>query len=52
MAALMLRLTVIAFLDIITYAGDVILDLEDVVIYENSTILNKSFKEVKINLRI
>ncbi len=48
MAALMLRPTVIAFLDIITHAGDVILDLEDVVICENSIILNKSLREVKI----
>ena len=48
MAALMLRPTVIAFLDIITHAGDVILDLEDVVICENSIIVNKSLREIKI----
>lgn len=48
MAALMLRPTVIAFLDIITHAGDVVLDLEDVVICEHSTILNKSLSEIKI----
>lgn len=48
MAALMLRPNVISFLDIITHAGDVILDLEDVVIFENSIIVNKSLREVKI----
>jgi len=48
MAALMLRPTVIAFLDMITHAGDVILDLEDVVICGNSIIVNKSLREVKI----
>ncbi|MFT5873941.1 MAG: voltage-gated potassium channel [Clostridium sp.] len=48
MAALMLRPTVIAFLDIITHAGEVILDLEDVVICENSIIVNKTLQEVKI----
>ena len=48
MASLMLRPTVIAFLDIITHAGDLILDLEDVVICENSNIMNKSLREVKI----
>lgn len=36
MAALMLRPSVISFLDIITHAGDVVLDLEDVVICKNS----------------
>ncbi|MPW27256.1 potassium channel protein [Alkalibaculum sp. M08DMB] len=48
MAALMLRPTVIAFLDLITHAGDVILDLEDVIICDNSTIVNKTLGEVKI----
>ncbi|MGH4121287.1 potassium channel family protein [Clostridium sp.] len=48
MAALMLRPTVIAFLDIITHAGDVVLDLEDVVICDKSNILNKSLLEIKI----
>ncbi|MGH4052828.1 MAG: potassium channel family protein [Clostridium sp.] len=48
MAALMLRPTVIAFLDIVTHAGDVILDLEDVTICEDSIIINRSLREVKI----
>ncbi len=36
MAAVMLRPTVISFLDIITRAGEVVLDLEDVLIGEKS----------------
>lgn len=48
MAALMLRPSVISFLDIITHAGDVVLDLEDVVICKNSPIMDKSLKDVKI----
>lgn len=48
MASLMLRPTVISFLDIITHAGDVILDLEDVVICKDSNMVKKSLKEVKI----
>lgn len=37
MAALMLRPTVISFLDIMTHAGDVVLDLEDVEVLEISS---------------
>lgn len=48
MASLMLRPTVISFLDIVTRAGDVILDLEDVVIFENSPLIYKTLREVKI----
>ncbi len=48
MAAVMLRPTVISFLDIITRAGDVILDLEDVVIGKNSELAEKNLKEAKI----
>jgi voltage-gated potassium channel len=48
MAALMLNPTVISFLDIITHAGDVVLDLEDVVICDKSAIANMSLREVKI----
>lgn len=48
MASLMLRPTVISFLDIVTRAGDVILDLEEVVIFKNSSLIDKSLKEVKI----
>lgn len=48
MAALMLRPTVMSFLDIITHAGEVVLDLEEVVIASGSTLANKSLKEAKI----
>ncbi len=48
MASLMLRPTVISFLDIITRAGEVILDLEDVVICKNSSLIDKNLKEAKI----
>ncbi|WMJ80764.1 potassium channel protein [Clostridium sp. MB40-C1] len=51
MAALMLRPSIISFLEIITHAGDVVLDLEDVVICENSDVVGKSLKESKINER-
>jgi voltage-gated potassium channel len=48
MAALMLRPNVISFLDIITHAGEVVLDLEDVVICDSSTIMNQTLREVRI----
>lgn len=48
MAALMLRPTVISFLDIMTHAGDIILDLENVIVEKNSPIKNLSLKEAKI----
>ncbi|WP_025730910.1 potassium channel family protein [Atopobacter phocae] len=48
MAALMLRPTVMSFLDIITHAGEVVLDLEDVVIFKNSQLLNKQLKDARI----
>lgn len=48
MASLLLRPNVISFLDVITHAGDVVLDLEDVVIHKNSLLINKTLKEAKI----
>ncbi|MBU3182074.1 potassium channel family protein [Clostridium psychrophilum] len=48
MAALMLRPTVIAFLDIVTHDGDLILHLEDVTICEDSIIINISLMEARI----
>ena len=48
MASLMLRPNVISFLDVITRAGDVILDLEEVVIFPNSSLIDKSLREAKI----
>lgn len=35
-------------MDIITHAGEVVLDLEDVVICKNSSIVNKKLKDAKI----
>ncbi len=48
MAALALRPAVISFLDIITHAGDVVLDLEDVEICDGGEILGKTLKEARI----
>lgn len=48
MASFVIRPSIISFLDIITHAGDVVLDLEDVVICENSSLKNQSLKEAKI----
>lgn len=48
MASLMIRPNVMSFLDIITHAGDVILDLEEVKIFPNSTLTNKLLKDSEI----
>lgn len=48
MASLMLRPHVISFLDVITKAGDVILDLEEVHIRLGSLLIDKSLVEAKI----
>ncbi len=48
MASLMLRPNVISFLDIITRAGDVVLDLEDVIIFPGSSLVNQQLKEARI----
>lgn len=48
MASIALRPTIISFLDVITRAGDVILDLEDVLICENSNMIGKPLKDLKI----
>lgn len=48
MASLMLRPNVISFLDVITRAGDVILDLEDAVICKGSPLINQKLKEAQI----
>ncbi len=48
MAALMLRPTVISFLDIMTHAGEVVLDLENVTIEKNSSIKDKTLRQAKI----
>nr|WP_300005676.1 potassium channel protein [Tissierella sp.] len=48
MAALMLRPTVISFLDVMTHAGDIVLDLENVSVGASSSIRGKTLMEVKI----
>lgn len=44
----MLNPTIISFLDIITHAGEVVLDLEDVMICDKSSIANMSLREIRI----
>ncbi|SES94123.1 potassium channel family protein [Anaerobranca gottschalkii] len=48
MAALLLKPTIISFLDIITHAGDVELDLEDVIICCDSQLAGTKLKDAKI----
>lgn len=48
MASIALRPTIISFLDVITHAGDVVLDLEDVLISEDSEMAGKQLKELRI----
>lgn len=52
MAALMLRPTIISFLDTITRAGDLELDLEDVIIGEGSCMHRQTLKEIQIPQKI
>lgn len=52
MAAMVLRPTIISFLDTITRAGDVELDLEDVIIGASSSICDQSLKQMQIPQRI
>ncbi len=47
-AAHLIRPSVISFLDVITRAGDVVLDLEEVIISSHSSIAGKKLHEVKI----
>ncbi len=48
MASLMLRPHVISFLDVITRAGGISLDLEEVTIHAESTLIHKNLRESKI----
>lgn len=52
MASLVLRPTIISFLDTITRAGDVELDLEDIVIGKASSMKGQSLKQVQIPQKI
>lgn len=51
MASLMIRPNVMSFLDVVTRAGDVILDLEEVKIFPNSDLINKKLKDSEIPQR-
>lgn len=51
MASLMIRPNVMSFLDVVTRAGDVILDLEEVQIFPNSDLINKKLKDSQIPQR-
>ncbi|NCB41135.1 MAG: potassium channel protein [Clostridia bacterium] len=48
MAALMIRPSIMSFLDVITHAGDVTLDLEEVLITGSSSFVGKTLSEAKI----
>ena len=48
MAALMMRPSVISFLDAITHAGEVVLDLEDVEINKDSSLCGSLLKDAGI----
>ncbi len=48
MAALMLRPTVISFLDLITHIDDVDLDLEEVILFPGSNCIGKTLREAQI----
>lgn len=52
MASLLLRPAVVSFLDIITRAGEVVFDLEEVPIHKGSQILGKSLREARIPERV
>lgn len=48
MATLMMRPSVISFLDVITHVGDREYDLEDIIVRKGAPMSNKSLKELKI----
>lgn len=48
MASLVLRPAVVSFLDVITHAKDITLDLEEIAIDADSSLTGKSLKEVRI----
>lgn len=48
MASLLLRPTVVSFLDIITHMGEVVLDLEEVTITETSSLIDMTLQEAHI----
>ena len=48
MASLLLRPVVVSFLDIITHMGDVVLDLEEVLIPDHSSLVGATLREARI----
>ncbi len=52
MASLLLRPAVVSFLDIITRAGDVVFDLEEVSIEKDSKLYGKTLREARIPERV
>ncbi len=48
MASLVLRPAVVSFLDVITRAGEVVIDLEEVTVKKNSSLVGKSLSEARI----
>lgn len=52
MAALVLRPTIISFLDTITRAGEIELDLEDIIIGADSSMCNQTLKQIQIPQKI
>lgn len=48
MATMMLNPSIISFLDIITHVGDYSLDLDEVIVNEDSEMVGKSLKEIRI----
>ncbi|TCT14043.1 voltage-gated potassium channel [Natranaerovirga pectinivora] len=48
MAAIVLRPSIVSFLDVITKAGDIELDLEDVVVGKGSILAGKTLREAKV----
>ncbi|WP_027398564.1 potassium channel family protein [Anaerovorax odorimutans] len=51
MASLMLRPSVVSFLDIISHSGDIEFNLEDIFLNENSEMVNKKIGELNIPAR-
>lgn len=48
MAALILRPSIVSFLDVITHAGDKVLDLEDIILKEGSPLINLTLREARL----
>ena len=51
MAMLLMRPSIISFLDVITFAGDVVLDLEEVIISKHSELIDMNLREARLPKR-